>query len=523
MTGRTLRVSLGSLALVIALAVACGSDYEGCADKGSCPAPSTGGTSGGDSSSGGEGDASASAGSSAQGGDRSGAGAGGSGVTACTSDEDCDDDLFCTGLEHCVDDFCELGQDPCDNEDPAHCATTCEEGSSGPQCGLEGRDADGDGHLDDACAENPGDDCNDSVTDGAEIHPGADEICNADVDDDCDGQDEQTDEVLLAGSSAVLVAAVGITERDHPSIAAIPEGGFGVVWSDWRAGSVQRVYYRALGADGVAGDELLLTTSPNFYAHDFPDLAPWLGEFVVAYRAQQSGDSQSVIRAIEVKYDGSLSENEVTVNSSIGETARPQVSSGDVYFLGGDSAIILCSTSPSCIPPGPDGPYYADTFHVSPTSLSYVYDYNGDIYFEDPNNSVPTLLTEDTPENRTNPVITEHADQGLIAYRYEDGMRVGTCDLPDGIPIDIAAAGPSKSVLLHWNPEQTALYVRSVSSDCSVSPSALVVEEEGTAIGSAALAVDPLDGTVAVVWSSENIASSGWTIMQRLFTSALCE
>ncbi len=523
MTGRTLRVSLGSLALLIALAVACGSDYQGCADSGSCAAPPASGATGGDGGAGGEGDASSSAGSTSQGGDQSDAGAGGSENTACTSDQDCDDHLFCTGLEHCVDNSCELGEDPCDNEDPAHCATTCEEGSSGPQCGLEGRDADSDGHLDDACTENPGDDCNDSETEGADIHPGADEICNADVDDDCDGKGEQTDEVLLAGQSAVLVAAVGITERDHPSIAAAPDGGFGVVWSDWRAGSEQRVYYRALSADGVPGTELRLTTNPNFYAHDFPDLAPWLGEFLVAYEARATGDDQDVIRAIEVKYDGSLSENEVTINASDLDLGPPQVSSGNVYFLGSDSAVILCSTYPSCIPPGPAAPYYADTFHASPGSLSYVYDHDGDLYFEDPNNFVPTLVTEDPPENRTNPVITEHTDQGLIAYRYEDGMRVGSCDLPDGIPIDIAAAGPSKSVLLHWNPEQTAIYVRAVSSDCSVSPSALVAQEDGTAIGSAALAVGPIDGVVAVVWSSENTANGEWTIMQRLFTPALCE
>ncbi len=63
-------------------------------------------------------------------------------------------------------------------------------------------DADGDGYGDPgntatACSQPPGfvdnaDDCNDDLTTGAEVNPGATEVCNG-IDDDCDGTTDEPD------------------------------------------------------------------------------------------------------------------------------------------------------------------------------------------------------------------------------------------------------------------------------------------------------------------------------------------
>ena len=87
--------------------------------------------------------------------------------------DDCDDtdpDVYPGAPEICGDG---IDQD-CDGEDPP---CECEEPT----------DADGDGHLRPECG---GDDCDDTDPD---IYPGAPEICGDGIDQDCDGADEECD------------------------------------------------------------------------------------------------------------------------------------------------------------------------------------------------------------------------------------------------------------------------------------------------------------------------------------------
>jgi hypothetical protein len=107
----------------------------------------------------------------------------------CALDDDCDDGVFCNGLERCLR-SASAGPDGCAPaavaaclplqlclEDERRCETDC----------ATGGDADGDGHLAGACG---GDDCDDTA---ADVNPDASEAC------DGEGRDEDCDPSTLAG------------------------------------------------------------------------------------------------------------------------------------------------------------------------------------------------------------------------------------------------------------------------------------------------------------------------------------
>lgn len=153
---------------------------------------------------------------------------------ACSADGDCDDGLFCTGIESCVGGVCRATPPPCEAEQicveaAERCLTECAvtedadgDGSRAMECGgldcddadpdrapgnaeicdtamhdedcdpltFGVRDADADGHGDARCcnvdevslALRCGDDCDDARSG---VHPALPEVCNL-VDDDCD-------------------------------------------------------------------------------------------------------------------------------------------------------------------------------------------------------------------------------------------------------------------------------------------------------------------------------------------------
>ena len=98
----------------------------------------------------------------------------------CRSDSDCDDGVFCNGMERCAPDIavaeangCAVGAPPCES------SGSCEELTD--TCSVGCVDADGDGADDVACG---GDDCDDADRDR---YPGNVELCDeAGVDEDCD-------------------------------------------------------------------------------------------------------------------------------------------------------------------------------------------------------------------------------------------------------------------------------------------------------------------------------------------------
>ncbi len=103
----------------------------------------------------------------------------------CSSSADCDDSNPCTA-DICTADGCDyrpnLGS--CDDGDPCTQNDRCSDGVCAGTGSCDCGDWDQDGFTDHACG---GLDCNDQVP---EIHPGANDICDDGVDQDCDGEDE---------------------------------------------------------------------------------------------------------------------------------------------------------------------------------------------------------------------------------------------------------------------------------------------------------------------------------------------
>jgi hypothetical protein len=514
-----------SLIGAIALPSACASDFESCAATRSCgdgaagedhddESAGSGGEDAGAGAAGGDGGGSDRGASGAPGAPGApGAGAGGASGSEveplpCTESSECDDGLGCNGVEQCVNDECAPGEAPCENANPEHCDSVCAESAEGPECGHAARDADGDGHGDAACAESPGDDCDDSPVGGASVHPGADEVCNELIDDDCDGIDESTDEVLLAGETGTVVAASGI-RRDNVSIAASADGGFGVVWADWRAELTSLVYYVSLSADGLLGNETLVESTLSYRDQNHPDIADFgAGKFRVVMSAQAAGTQ--LFRAANVTYDGSAVSDKSTPGDDVSGEAQI-APTGRVYYRGIEEPV----------------PAEAASFHVAQNADRYVYEDDGALYLGD-NGEDGVEYDYPDSETMTYPVIDGVESNSVpwswaLAYRFDDaGIRIGSCEFPDGIPIDMARLGSGHYALTYWNADQTALYVRVVFGDCSFSPSALVVQEDGSSIGSAAISADK-DDNIVVVWSSKDTESSEWSIRYRMFGPALCE
>jgi len=98
---------------------------------------------------------------------------------ACASDTDCDNGLFCDGVEPCTDGFCAAGTAPDCADTDACTADSCDEDID--SCVNEPPDVDGDGHSPIDCG---GDDCDDG---DANRFPGNVEVCDSDNhDEDCD-------------------------------------------------------------------------------------------------------------------------------------------------------------------------------------------------------------------------------------------------------------------------------------------------------------------------------------------------
>jgi len=129
----------------------------------------------------------------------------------CTIDADCDDANLCNGTETCVSNFCQPGT-PLDCDDSNVCTTDscdpasgcqyenntlfCDDGDdctmndvcSNGDCSGEPLDGDSDSYVSDACPG--GDDCDDG---DSAVNPGAAEVCDDSIDNDCDGDTDMDD------------------------------------------------------------------------------------------------------------------------------------------------------------------------------------------------------------------------------------------------------------------------------------------------------------------------------------------
>ncbi len=112
------------------------------------------------------------------------------GSARCAVDLDCDDGLFCSGVEHCAPTDPSADARGCVGTPACGVAEQCEEAMRRCVRDCTVRDGDGDGHDVIACG---GDDCDDTL---AAVHPGVLEVCDA------AGRDEDCDPVTIGDRDA---------------------------------------------------------------------------------------------------------------------------------------------------------------------------------------------------------------------------------------------------------------------------------------------------------------------------------
>ncbi len=154
----------------------------------------------------------------------------------CTRDLDCDDAVYCNGVERCIQRQCRPAQrGPCDDENPCT-IDTCDE--TRRTCVTVGvsmpSDLDGDGRFDARCGGGA-DDCDDN---DSRTYPGAPERCDW-KDNNCNGLVDENAWQERAGARGVVNSGVSYFPRyGPPRSIALPSGeirlvvpGFGTTGS----------------------------------------------------------------------------------------------------------------------------------------------------------------------------------------------------------------------------------------------------------------------------------------------------
>ncbi len=174
----------------------------------------------------------------------------------CESDAECDDGVFCDGLEQCIEGRCRRGAPPeCVDDDPCT-ENLCDE--PGRRCffpPVEVADNDGDGYF---VLGTCGDDCDDF---NAAVNPGATEVCNG-IDDDCDIQIDEGASYTPEGGDTRLTFAEAANGRGAATWCPLTET-WGVTYWDYTDGTSD-VYFRQLSEEGVPVDDAkLITRAPG--------------------------------------------------------------------------------------------------------------------------------------------------------------------------------------------------------------------------------------------------------------------
>lgn len=250
--------------------------------------------------------------------------AGGDAGALCSKDDTCDDGKACNGKETCAGGHCQAGTSPCANADPTNCDVVCSESTAGPQCGIAAKDEDGDGHGTVACAESPGDDCDDG---DKSVAPGAIEQCDG-VDSDCDGKLDIDDGFSLGGAE-FDVATLGDPEWPH-AVWSPTANGWGVVWQDLRdpTGDLE-VFFALVDATGQVSNHVRLTmtaldsTNPRIaWGHD---------SFAVVWNDKKGGVDEVYLQMLDAS--GTLKGGTVPITSPPNDDFAPDIAATPGGFI----------------------------------------------------------------------------------------------------------------------------------------------------------------------------------------------
>ena len=299
----------------------------------------------------------------------------------CMEDLDCNDELFCSGIESCREGRCVPGAPVVCTDGDECTADDCNESTRSCTHAPVSRDGDGDGFrgpregfrvgIAGAC----GDDCNDT---NAAIHPGATEICNG-IDDNCNGaiddnatfsapgSDMRVSDMTMAPAGAggmawsgerYLSTYWGYTQRtSHVYFSALQRDGapvltppivqitrtisdaygagvawtgreLGIVWQDRRDGDYE-IYFNRLTPDGEKlGDDQRITFADGFSIN--PTIA-WTGtEWILAWQDERDtlGTGSYEIYAQRIARDGRQIEENRRITNDPSNSEAPVLAAG---------------------------------------------------------------------------------------------------------------------------------------------------------------------------------------------------
>ncbi len=171
---------------------------------------------------------------------------------SCSLHADCDDGVYCNGLELCLSGHCRSTDGPCDSHSGCTKDTCTESTKSCTHTTLGPTDADGDGHLDKICG---GDDCDDK---DATTYLGAVERCDG-RDNNCNGAID--DFAVAPRGPSIVVTPPTLRESIRIRPWAAPAAGSFVMVSENSITGSWKSFAQTVSGAGVVGVEKTLATA----------------------------------------------------------------------------------------------------------------------------------------------------------------------------------------------------------------------------------------------------------------------